>query len=131
MFQKRFKIGTSCASLTRNHGTYVVFSRFLTDNKNTIWSIQRFFGEHILQIYDTICNYNDCKLLHINHLKSCDAFLFSEYTLIQMNYNRLHDFDNYDKTIALPENYGELIIERIHISYISSALIVQTILCVK
>ena len=34
-----------------------------------------------------------------------------------MNYNRLHNFDNYDKIIAMQENYGELIIEYSHFEY--------------
>ena len=37
--------------------------------------------------------------------------MFSEYTSIQFNYNRMNAFDDYDKTIAVRENYGELIIE--------------------
>ena len=39
----------------------------------------------------------------------------------------MQDVDNYDKTLALQENYAELIID-IHISYVSSTLIVQAII---
>ena len=67
-----------------------------------------------IRIYDTIRNYIDCKLGHINHSTSCDAFMFWKYGLIQLNYNRLHDFDHYE---ALQENYAELSIEN-HIIYI-------------
>ena len=33
------------------------------------------------------------------------------YALIQLNGDRIHDFHNYNKTIALQENYGEIVIE--------------------
>ena len=36
---------------------------------------------------------------------------------MQLNYNRMYHFDNYDKTIALQENYGEFIIEYFHFVY--------------
>ena len=42
----------------------------------------------------------------------------------------MYDLDNYDKTLALQDNYGELISENRN-SYINSALIVQIIINVK
>ena len=55
---------------------------------------------------------------------------------MQLNFNRLHDSDNYDKNYAggnygnyaLQENYGEFIAEN-HISCISSAFITHFIYC--
>ena len=41
--------------------------------------------------------------------------MFCEYTLMQLNYNRMYDFDNYDETFQ--ENYGGLIIENLHLVY--------------
>ena len=43
--------------------------------------------------------------------------MISNYVIasIQLNYNRMHDLNNYDKTFQ--ENYGELIIENSNLVY--------------
>ena len=51
----------------------------------------------ILYLYDTIRNFIDCRLWQINRSISCDTFMFLKYSLIQFNYIRMYDFDNYDK----------------------------------
>ena len=37
--------------------------------------------------------------------------------LIPLNYNRMYGFGNYDKTITVPENYCQIIIDDSHFVY--------------